>query len=47
MGKEVLSVTIDGKILERWKKYSQEECINSSKLVEKLLEEHLRKRGRK
>jgi len=42
----VLSVTIDEKILKRWKDYSEEECINSSKLIERMLEKHLIKRGK-
>jgi metal-responsive CopG/Arc/MetJ family transcriptional regulator len=47
MAKKVLSVTIDEEILEKWKKYSEEECINSSQLIEKLMKEHLKKRGEK
>jgi len=46
MVKKVLSVTIDEKILETWKEYADEECVNSSKLIEKLLMEHLKKRGK-
>ena len=46
MVKKVLSVTIDEKILRKWKEYTQEECINSSQLIEKMLKEHLKKRGR-
>lgn len=45
MAKKVLSVTIEEKILETWKQYAEEECINSSQLIEKLLKEHLEKRG--
>jgi len=45
MSKKVLSVTIDEKILQAWKGYAGKECINSSQLIEKLLEEHLKKRG--
>ena len=47
MGKKVLSVTIDEEILEKWKEYAEEDCINSSQLIEKLLKEHLKKRGKK
>lgn len=47
MGKKVVSFTIDEEILEKWRKYAEEECINSSKLIEKLLEEHLKKKGGK
>lgn len=43
MGKKVLSVTIDEKILEEWKEYTQDKCINSSQLIEKMLKEHLKK----
>jgi hypothetical protein len=46
MAKKVLSVTIEEKILEEWKKYTEEECINSSQLIEKFLKEHLKKRGK-
>ena len=46
MGKKVLSVTIDEKILEKYKEYAKEECINSSQLIEKMLKEHLKKRGK-
>lgn len=45
MSKKVMSVTIDENILKKWKKYADDECVNSSKLIEKLLEEHLKKRG--
>lgn len=45
MGKKTLSVTVDEKILERWKKFTTETCINSSRLIEKLLDEYLKKRG--
>ena len=44
MSKKVLSVTIDEKILAEWKKYTDEECINSSQLIEKLIKEYLKKR---
>jgi metal-responsive CopG/Arc/MetJ family transcriptional regulator len=49
MSKKVFSVTIDEKILSAWKKYTEEECINSSKLLEKMLVEYLadRKRNKK
>ena len=46
MVKKVMSVTIDENILSDWKKYIDENFINSSKLIEKLLTEHL-KNGRK
>lgn len=46
MSKRVLSVTIDEKILEKYKEYAEEECINSSQLIEKMLREHLKKRGK-
>jgi len=44
MSKRVLSITIDEAVFSKWKRYVEEECINSSKLVEKLLREHLDKR---
>jgi len=47
MAKKVLSVTIDEEILEKWKKYAEEECINSSQLIERLLNERLKKRRAK
>jgi len=46
MTKKVLSVTIDDDILKLWKEYAEEDCINSSKLIEKLLKDHLKKRGK-
>ena len=46
MSKKVLSATIDEQILERWKEYAEEECINSSQLIERMLKEHLKKRGK-
>jgi len=46
MSKKVLSATIDEKILETWKQYAEEECINSSQLIEKMLKEYLKKRGK-
>ncbi len=45
MGKKVLSVTIDEKILKTWKDYAEKECVNYSKLIEKLLKEHIKKIG--
>jgi len=47
MAKRALSVTIDEKILENFKKYTDEECINSSQLIEKMIKEHLEKRRKK
>lgn len=46
MAKKVLSVTIEERILKKWKEYADEECVNSSKLIEKLLKNHLKKRGK-
>lgn len=46
MAKKGISITIDEKILGRWKEHIKKECINSSKLIEKLMEEHLKKRGK-
>ena len=47
MAKKVMSVTIDDKILLKWKKFTEENFINSSKLIEKLLQDYLKKRGKK
>ncbi|MFH1409168.1 MAG: hypothetical protein ABIH34_04635 [Nanoarchaeota archaeon] len=41
MSKLVLSVTIDKDILQSWKSYTKEGCINSSQLIEKMIKEHL------
>lgn len=46
MAKRVLSATIEERILEKWKEYVEEECINSSQLIEKMLKEYLKKRGK-
>jgi len=45
MAKKVFSVTIEEEILKKWREYTEEDCINSSQLVERLLSEHLKKRG--
>ena len=44
MARRVMSVTIDEGIFSKWKSYVDEECINASKLIERLLKEHLEKR---
>jgi len=44
MVKKVMSVTIDDKILLKWKRFTDENFINSSKLIEKLLQDYLKKR---
>lgn len=44
MTKKVMSVTVEEEILSKWKDYTDKNFINSSKLIEKLLEEHLKKR---
>lgn len=45
MSKKVLSVTIDERILADWKKYTEECCINSSQLIEKLMKEYLEEKN--
>lgn len=45
MSKKVLSVTIDEDVLDSWKKFTEEECINASQLIEKMIKEHLKKRS--
>jgi len=47
MGKKVLSVTIDEDTLAEWKDYTEEGCINSSQLIEKLIKEYLKQRLKK
>ena len=47
MVKKVMSVTVDEKILEKWKKFTEEDFINSSKLIEKLIENYLKDRGKR
>jgi hypothetical protein len=44
MVKKVMSVTVEEDVLSKWKDYTDKNFINSSKLIEKLLEEHLKKR---
>ena len=46
MVKKVLSATVDEKILSKWKKHTKDNCINSSKLIERMLKNHLKKRGK-
>jgi metal-responsive CopG/Arc/MetJ family transcriptional regulator len=47
MSKQILSITIDEEILKKWKRYSEEECINCSQLIEKMIRDYLKKRGKK
>ena len=47
MTKKVMSITIDEQIFAKWKKVVDENFINSSKLIEKLLDDYLKKRGKK
>ena len=47
MVKKVLSVTIDEKILDSFKEYTEEECINSSQLIEKMIKEHMENKKEK
>ena len=47
MGKKVLSVTVDEKILDSWKEFVNEKCINSSQLIERLIIDYLKKEGKK
>jgi len=41
MAKKVISITVDKGLFYEWKKYTDEMCINSSKLIEKLMKVHL------
>jgi predicted transcriptional regulator len=43
MTKKVFSVTIDEDILGNWKSYAEAKCVNSSKIIEKILKEYLEK----
>jgi len=45
MSKKIMSVTIDEGVYAKWKSYVDSECINASKLIEKLLKEHLKRKG--
>ena len=45
MAKKVMSVTVDEELFSEWKKYTEDMCINSSKLVERMIREHLEKHG--
>jgi len=47
MVKKVISFTIDEKVFAQWKAYVDEECINASKFIEKILKEKLAKGGKK
>ncbi len=44
MVKKVMSITIDEKIFFKWKKFTNENFINNSKLIEKLLQDYMKKR---
>lgn len=43
MVKKIVSFTIEKEFLEKWKEYVKKNSINSSMLVEKLLEKYLKK----
>ncbi|MEM5791039.1 MAG: hypothetical protein QXP77_03260 [Candidatus Aenigmatarchaeota archaeon] len=43
MARDHLVASIDKQILEKWKEYCKERCINSSRLIEKLIKEFLKK----
>jgi hypothetical protein len=45
MTKKILSITVDEKTLSQFKKYVESECINTSKLLENMIKDHLKKRG--
>jgi len=47
MVKSQLSATIEAKTLEEWEKYCDDNCINRSQLLEKLIKEHLDKKLKK
>jgi preprotein translocase subunit SecD len=47
MVKKTISITLDEKVFSKWKEYTEKECINASKLIEKFIVEHLKKRGEK
>jgi metal-responsive CopG/Arc/MetJ family transcriptional regulator len=46
VAKKVLSITVDEKLLAKWKKFTDKNFINSSRLIEKLLSEYLSKQGK-
>ena len=45
MVKKVLSVTIDERFLELFKKHIKEKCMNSSQLIEKMIKDYLKDEG--
>lgn len=45
MVKKVLSVTIEDKILDLFKKHVKEKCMNSSQLIEKMIKDYLKSAG--
>jgi metal-responsive CopG/Arc/MetJ family transcriptional regulator len=47
MVKKVFSVTIEESILEKWREFVEDNCVNSSKLVEKILKEHLERKSKR
>lgn len=44
MVKSKLNATIDADTLEKWEKYCDENCINRSQLIQRLIEEYLNKK---
>jgi len=45
IGKKIISFTVNKEFFVEWKKYIEKESINSSNLIEKLLQGHLEKKG--
>lgn len=45
MAKKRLSATIDDSILDDFNSHCERECINKSKLIEKLISEYLKEKG--
>lgn len=41
-----ISVTVEKGVVDAWKEYCEAECINASKLVGRLIKDHLTEKGR-
>jgi hypothetical protein len=43
MAKAQITATISKEVYEKWKKFCDDNCINASQLIERLIKEHLKK----
>jgi hypothetical protein len=45
--KQQISATISKKVFDEWKKFCSDNCINASQLIEKVIQDHMKKQKEK